>query len=76
MTTYSQSLMGLNQTMFEPKILTVNDAQAPVGAQQLAMQQVLEFLALGPDGQQRLYHFDAERSIPGQPPILVRGRNP
>jgi hypothetical protein len=60
--------------MFEPKILTVNDVQAPVGAQQNAMQTGLEFLALGPDGMQRLYHIDAERSIPGQPPILVRGR--
>jgi hypothetical protein len=72
--TYSQSLVGLNQTMYEPKGWTVNDAQAPVGAQQNAMQNGLEFLVLQPDGQQRLYHIDAERSIPGQPPILVRGR--
>ncbi len=70
MTTYSQSLAGLNQTLFEPKNLVVNDAQAPVGAQQNAMQNGLAFLARNPDGSQSLYTFDAERSIPGQPPIL------
>ena len=71
MATYSQSLAGLNQTMYEPKGWTVNDLQAPVGAQQLAMSDGLQFLVKGPDGAQRLYVFDAERSIPGQPPILV-----
>ncbi len=70
MTTYSQSLAGLNQTLFEPKNLVVNDAQAPVGAQTLAMQNGLSFLCRNPDGSQSLYTFDAERSIPGQPPIL------
>ena len=30
------------------------------------------FLAQGPDGQQRLYKYDAERSIPGVLRILVR----
>jgi hypothetical protein len=71
--TYSQSVAGLNQTMFEPETLTVNDAQAVVGAQQRAMRNGLAFLCLGPDGAQHWYTIDAERSIPGQPPILRRG---
>jgi hypothetical protein len=70
MATYSQSLAGLNQTLFEPKVLTVNDAQAPVGAQQGAMSDGVTFLAKNPDGSQSWYTFDAERSLPGQPPIL------
>jgi len=74
--TYSQSIAGLNQTLFEPAILTVNDAQAqqlttqPLGAQTLAMQQGLAFLCKNPDGSQTLYQIDSERSIPGQKPIL------
>ncbi len=68
--TYSQSLAGLNQTMFEPKGFTVNDAQAPVGAQQNAMQNGTSFLVKNPDGSQTLYQIDSERSLPGQPPIL------
>lgn len=74
MATYSQSLAGLNQTLFEPKVLTVNDVQAPVGAQALAMSDGVQFLAKNPDGSQTLYAFDAERSIPGQPPILLAVR--
>ena len=70
MTTYSQSVSGLNQTLFEPKILTVNDAQAPVGAQQNAMQNGLWFLAKNADGSSSWYTFDAERSVPGYPPVL------
>jgi hypothetical protein len=68
--TYSQSLMGLNQTLFEPKLLTVNDLQAPVGAQQAAMSDGNSFLCKNPDGSQGWYVFDAERSIPGYPPVL------
>jgi hypothetical protein len=70
MATYSQSLAGLNQTLFEPKVLTVNDAQAPVGAQQGAMSDGVTFLCKNPDGSKAWYTFDAERSLPGQPPIL------
>ena len=74
--TYSQSIVGLNQTMFEPAVLQVNDAQAQqlttqtLGAQSLAMQQNLAFLCKNPDGSQTLYQIDAERALPGQKPIL------
>lgn len=71
MATYSQSIAGLNQTLFEPKLLTLNDAQATTGAQQLAMSDGVQFLAKNPDGSQTMYTIDAERSIPGQPPILL-----
>ena len=70
MATYSQSISGLNQTLFEPKVLTINDAQATTGAQTLAMQQGLWFLAKKPDGSQGYFVIDAERSLPGQTPIL------
>jgi hypothetical protein len=68
--TYSQSIAGLNQTMFEPKILTVNDTYATGLAQAGAMSDNVAFLCKNPDGSQGLYQIDAERSIPGQPPIL------
>ena len=71
MTTYSQSVSGLNQTLFEPKILTINDAQATTGAQQAAMATGNSFLCKNPDGSQSRYRFDAERSVPGYPPVLV-----
>jgi hypothetical protein len=71
MATYSQTTSGLNSTLFEvDELYTINDAQAQVGSQQLAMQQGLAFLVQGPDGSQAYYTIDAERSIPGQPPIL------
>jgi hypothetical protein len=71
MATYSQTTSGLNSTLFEvDELYTINDAQAQVGSQQLAMQQGLAFLVQGPDGSQSYYTIDAERSIPGQPPIL------
>ena len=76
MTTYSQSIVGLNQSLYEVGTLQVNDAQAQqlttqtLGAQTLAMQQGLRFLCKNPDGSYTLYHLDAERSIPGQKPIL------
>jgi hypothetical protein len=69
--TYSQTTSGLNSTLFEvDELYVLNDAQAQVGSQQLAMQQGLAFLVQGPDGAQGLYQIDAERSIPGQPPVL------
>jgi hypothetical protein len=41
-------------------------------SEQNAMMLGTPFLAKGPDGLQRLYKYDAERSIPGVLRILVR----
>ena len=71
MATYSQSIAGLNQSLFEPKLLTLSDAYATTQAQQGAMSDGLQFLCKNPDGSQSLYTIDAERSIPGQPPIML-----
>ena len=51
--------------------LVVSDTQATVGGQALAMQQGAHFLCKRPDGSERYFRIDAERSIPGQPPVLI-----
>lgn len=70
--TYSLNAKGVRADN-PPQIqnLTVSDTQALAGSQALAMQQGARFLVKRPDGSERYYRIDAERSIPGQPPVLI-----
>lgn len=70
--TYSLAIKGA-RAVNPPQIqnVTVSDPQGVAGGQALAAQQGLHFLCKGPDGFESFYRIDAERSIPGQAPILV-----
>jgi len=70
--TYSLNVKGVRANN-PPQIqnLTVSDPQAVLGGQLLAMQLGTEFLCKRPDGSERYHRIDAERSIPGQPPVLI-----
>ena len=82
MATYSLSNPTGTGTTFRGAM--VNNAQIPINhpiddayvntpmSEQNAMMLGTPFLAKGPDGQQRLYKYDAERSIPGVLRILLR----
>lgn len=70
--TYSLNIKGARaDNPAQPANIVVSDPQAVAGGQALAMQQGLSFLCQRPDGSQRYYRIDAERSIPGQTPILI-----
>lgn len=73
MATYSVGFGGIRAdggpTKNASTILADDFAQP--GGQQLAMSQGVNFLCKGPDGQQRLYRIDAERSLPGGPVYLL-----
>lgn len=70
--TYSLSVTGLNANhKFTVTTLTLSDANALAGGQQMAMSQGTQFLCKGPDGGERLYRLDAERSTPSVP-VLIR----
>lgn len=70
--TYSLAIKGARASN-PPQIqnVTVSDPQAVAGGQALAMQLNTHFLCKGPDGFESYYRIDAERSIPGLPPVLV-----
>lgn len=70
--TYSMNIKGARADN-PPQIasIVVSDPQAVAGGQSLAMRQGLSFLCQRPDGSQRYYRIDAERSIPGQTPVLI-----
>lgn len=70
--TYSLAIKGVRADN-PPQIqnLTVSDLQGTAGGQALAMQQGTHFLCKRADGSERLFRIDAERSIPGQAPVLV-----
>ena len=51
--------------------LGISDTQALVPAQAKAASLNTAFLCKRPDGSERLFRIDAERSIPGQLTILV-----
>lgn len=70
--TYSLNVKGVRADN-PPQIqnIVVSDPQAVAGGQALAMQTGAHFLCLRPDGSQRYFRIDAERSIPGQPPVLL-----
>ena len=81
MTTYSQSLTGINAgSCYAPKIDDVPDADAAgnclagtasfIGAQQGNMMRGNQILVKGPDGGQFWATIDAERSVPGVSLIL------
>lgn len=68
MATYSQSVFGVfSGTPYGPKSTEINDAQATALAQGYAQLTGTAFLCKGPDGAQRYYRFDAERSTPANP---------
>lgn len=74
--TYSLAITGVsaNQTMGTAKPYTLSDAQAiTTGAMQQAMSQGTQFLCKGPDGAQKLYRLDAERSTPSVPVLVPVG---
>lgn len=74
--TYSLNAKGVlasNPTL--PQSLTLSDTQALPAQQALAAQQGAHFLVKRPDGSERYYRIDAERSIPGQPPVLIPSGN-
>lgn len=70
--TYSLSVTGVNakHTVFVPKTITIQDAQAIPGGMALAQQQGAVFLCQKADGSQAYYRFDEMRSTPANP-ILV-----
>lgn len=71
MATYSLAATGAPAD--NPKLplsLDVEDAVARVGSASNAMSKNTPFLARGPDGGERYYVYDAERSIPGALNIL------
>ena len=74
--TYSVGTKGVGAHNYAlPQTLTLSDPQAITGGQQLAAQQGAQFLCKRPDGSERYFRIDAERSIPGQPPVLIVSGN-
>ena len=70
--TYSLTVKGVRaDNPAQPQTLTLSDANARLGSQQLSMQLGTEFLCKGQDGVERYYRIDAERSIPGYAPVLL-----
>lgn len=71
--TFSLATTGLNaNSPFTTKPLTVGDAGAGTnGAQQFAMANGKQVYCKGPDGAQKWYTIDAERSRPGGPIYLL-----
>jgi hypothetical protein len=73
--TYSQSLTGVNAcARYTAKVISVGDLDAAgnalnaigdAGAQQGVMTRGNQILCKGPDGAQKWYTIDAERSVPG-----------
>ena len=69
--TYSLAVKGVGaHNPALPQTLTLSDANAVLGSQQNAMSLGTAFLCKRPDGSERLYVIDAERSIPGYPPVM------
>ena len=72
--TYSLSITGLNANQSGTiKLVTLGDANAQAGSQQLAMAQGTFFLCKNPDGSQSYYRLDAERSTPANPVLITAG---
>lgn len=70
--TYSLAITGASaNSIRQVESLTISDNVALPGSMALAMQLGTQFLAKGPDGMERLYTYDAERSTPDVP-ILKR----
>lgn len=71
--TYSLSITGSRAYPNPNPIsnLTLSDVNATAGAQANAVMRNTDILCKGPDGRELYYRIDAERSIPGQAPILL-----
>lgn len=69
--TYSLGITGARADN-PPQILntTLSDANARSGSLANAMQNGTAFLCKGPDGAERYYTIDAERSVPGLTTVL------
>lgn len=70
--TYSLAITGVRADN-PPQIqnITVSDTQARAGSQASTMATGAHFLCKRADGSERYYRIDAERSIPGQAPVLI-----
>ena len=72
--TYSLSITGVNANQSGTvKLVTLSDANARAGGQQLAMAQGTYFLCKNPDGSSTYYRLDAERSTPSIPVLIATG---
>lgn len=70
--TYSLNVKGVRASSpLQVPTLTISDPQGVAGGQSMAMQLGTEFLVKRPDGSERFFRIDAERSIPGQTPVLI-----
>ena len=71
--TYSIAATGYNaNSPFSAQPLIVDDlAAGRAGAQAFAMANGVPVLCKGPDGAQRYYKIDPERSRPGGPVVLL-----
>jgi hypothetical protein len=71
--TYSlASLAPHSGNPYAPKTVTLPDSAAQPGSQMLAMQAGTQIFCKGPDGAQKWYTIDSERSRPGGPIYLLR----
>lgn len=69
--TYSLAITGVRASPSLPASYTLSDANARTGNQANAMQNGTAILCKGPDGAEAYYKIDAERSLPGYPPVLL-----
>lgn len=69
--TYSLGITGAGaDSVRQVESLTIEDAYARPGDMAQAMSLGAVFLAKGPDGAERYYRFDAERSTPDVPVLI------
>ena len=74
--TYSLNAKGVRaDNPAQPQNITLSDTQALPAEQALATQQGANILCRRPDGSERYFKIDAERSIPGYPPVLIPAGN-
>lgn len=70
--TYSLAVTGVRAEAFAPIAdLTLSDVNARSGNQQAAMRTGAQILCKGPDGAERYYTIDAERSRAGGTIVLL-----
>lgn len=72
--TYSLGITGARaDNPAQIKSVTISDANARDGSLAQAMQTGTAVLCKGPDGIERYYEIDAERSFPGTPVLVAVG---
>lgn len=69
--TYSLAITGAAATPTLPTNNKISDAAARAGNLAANASCGAQFLVKGPDGAERYFTLDAERSIPGQTPVLL-----